>query len=90
MKTAQTLLGHSDSRLKLDHYAQAVTELGAAAAEAMGKRFMNIAPRDGRAMDAGSVGGGGQSETTERARDQALSCQSGGGDLNSRPLRPEA
>ena len=33
VKTAQTLLGHSDSRLTLDHYAQAVTALGVAAAE---------------------------------------------------------
>jgi hypothetical protein len=60
VKTAQTLLGHSDSRLTLDHYAQAVTELGAAAAEAMGKRFLNIAPRDGSAMDRGSGGNAGQ------------------------------
>jgi integrase len=58
VKTAQSLLGHSDSRLTLDHYAQAVTELGAAAAEAMGRRFLNTVPRDGRAMDEGPVDDG--------------------------------
>jgi integrase len=52
VKTAQGLLGHSDSRLTLDHYAQVVTELGALAAEAMGERFLKTSARDGRAMDA--------------------------------------
>jgi len=54
VKTAQGLLGHSDSRLTLDHYAQVVTELGALAAEAMGERFMKTAARDNRAMEGGS------------------------------------
>jgi hypothetical protein len=36
------LLGHSDSRLTLDHYAQVVTVLGALAAEAMGERFKKM------------------------------------------------
>ncbi|HEY8526999.1 MAG TPA: tyrosine-type recombinase/integrase [Acidimicrobiales bacterium] len=49
VKTAQGLLGHSDARLTLDHYAQVVTELGEAAAKAMGERFLR--PRDGRAME---------------------------------------
>jgi len=55
VKTAQTLLGHSEARLTLDVYARAVTELGQAAADAMGARFL-APPRDGRAMDAGQAG----------------------------------
>ena len=90
VKTAQGLLGHSDSRLTLDHYAQAVTELGEAAAEAMGERFMNIAPRAGRAMDSRSGDGGGHPEKRRRGPVTRPSRPvSGGGDLNSRPLRPE-
>ena len=45
VKTAQTMLGHSESRLTLDVYAQAVAKLGKAAAEAMGARFL-APPRD--------------------------------------------
>lgn len=52
VKTAQGLLGHSDSPLTLDHYAQVVTELGEAAAKAMGERILRP-PRDGRAMGGG-------------------------------------
>jgi integrase len=37
VKTAQTMLGHSEARLTLDVYAQAVAKLGEAAAEAMGR-----------------------------------------------------
>jgi len=48
VKTAQTMLGHSESRLTLDVYAQAVAKLDETAAEAMGARF--LPPR--RAMDA--------------------------------------
>ncbi len=51
VKTAQGLLGHSDSRLTLDHYAQVVTEQGEAAAKAMGRRFLRPAPRDERAIE---------------------------------------
>ena len=40
VKTAQGLLGHSDSRLTLDHDAKVVTERGEAAAAAMGRRFL--------------------------------------------------
>ena len=47
VKTAQGLLGHSDSRLRLDHYAQVVTDLREAAAAAMGARFSQAAARDG-------------------------------------------
>jgi integrase len=50
VKTAQTMLGHSEARLTLDVYAQAVAKLGEAAAEAMGARFLPPGPRDGRAM----------------------------------------
>lgn len=55
VKTAHTLLGHSEARLTLDVYVQAVTELGQAAADAMGPRFLTP-PRDGRAMHAGPAG----------------------------------
>jgi hypothetical protein len=63
VKTAQGLLGHSDSRLTLDHYAQVVTELSEAAAAAMGARFLQAPARDGRAMEAGSGSDGDGAET---------------------------
>ena len=53
VKTAQVWLGHSESRLTLELYAQAVTELSVAAARAMGARFLGP-PREGRAMEGGS------------------------------------
>jgi integrase len=62
VKTAQGLLGHSDSRLTLDHYAQVVNELSEAAAAAMGARFFPAA-RDGRAMEAGRPASGNGAET---------------------------
>ena len=62
VKTAQGLLGHSDSRLTLDHYAQVVTELSEAAAAAMGARFMRAIPRDERAMEGES---GSESDPAE-------------------------
>ena len=89
MKTAQGLLGHSDSRLTLDHYAQVVSELGALAAEPMGERFMKTPARDSRAMEGGSGSSDARPRTRREACDQALCILSGGGDLNSRPLRPE-
>jgi integrase len=53
VKTAQTMLGHSEARLTLDVYAQAVTKLGQAAAEAMGARYLGArVTRDGRAMES--------------------------------------
>jgi hypothetical protein len=52
------ILGHSDSRLTLELYAQVVTAQGKAAAKSMGARFLTAIPRDGRAMDGGSEGGG--------------------------------
>jgi integrase len=42
LKTAQTRLGHSDPRLTLAVYAQATTAADAAAAEALGTRFLKI------------------------------------------------
>jgi hypothetical protein len=63
VKTAQGLLGHSDSRLTLDHYAQVVTELSEAAAAAMGARFFQAPARDGRAMEAGSGVNGDDAQT---------------------------
>jgi integrase len=56
VKTAQTMLGHSEARLTLDVYAQAVAKLGEAAAEAMGARFLVPSARDGRAMPSVSEG----------------------------------
>jgi site-specific recombinase XerD len=67
VKTVQGLLGHSDSPLTLDHYAQVVTELAALAAEAMGKRFIKTA-RDNRAMEARS----GATGTRPRTRREGL------------------
>jgi integrase len=40
MKTAQTMLGHSDPRLTLGLYAQSSSDAARAAAEAMGARFL--------------------------------------------------
>jgi hypothetical protein len=54
--TAQTMLGHSEARLTLDVYAQAVAKLGEAAAEAKGARFLVPAARYGRATPSGSNG----------------------------------
>jgi integrase len=50
VKTASTMLGHSEARLTLDVYAQAVAKLGEAAAEAMGVQFLVPSALDGRAM----------------------------------------
>jgi hypothetical protein len=57
VKTAQTVLGHLDARLTLDHYAQAVTEQRRAAADAMGARFLDGSPREtrGGAVDGRST-----------------------------------
>jgi Phage integrase family len=45
VKTAQTRLGHSDPRLTLAVYAQAVSEADRAAAERLGETFLPIAPK---------------------------------------------
>jgi hypothetical protein len=83
------VLGHTDARVTLDLYAQVVTEQQQAAADAMAARFLDPTPRDKRGMEAENEGREQAAETTERACEQALSWLSGGGDLNSRPLRPE-
>jgi integrase len=56
VKTAQTMLGHSESRLTLDVVAQAVAKLGEAAAGAMGARFLAPPPREERAMESSRSG----------------------------------
>jgi integrase len=53
IKTAQTRLGHSDPRLTIGLYAQALSELDVAAADRLGERLLPDRPRDERAMDAG-------------------------------------
>jgi len=68
VKTAQGLVGYSDSRLTLDHYAQVFTELGALAAEAMGERFLTTPARDNRARQAGS----GTTDVQPRTRREGL------------------
>jgi hypothetical protein len=89
VKTAQTVLGHSDARLTLDHYAQVVTERRAAA-DAMGATFIDGSPREDAGRSRRRPSDRTPPKTTERACEQALSHQSGRRDLNSRPLRPEA
>jgi integrase len=51
VKTAQTRLGHSDPRLNLAIYAQAVPEADRAAAKALGKKFFGTS-RTNRARRA--------------------------------------
>lgn len=54
LKTAQTRLGHSDPRLTLAVYAQAVADADRAAAESIGRRFagaMGDGSRDSRGMN---------------------------------------
>lgn len=81
VKTAQRLLGHSDSRLTLDHYAQVVTEQGEAAA----RRWAGGSSARHRAMSARWRG----RERATGGTEVPPELESGGGDLNSRPLRPE-
>lgn len=56
VKTAQDRLGHSDSRLTLDLYAQVTTEADRAAAKVMGERFFpsfaHVARTDGTRQEA--------------------------------------
>ena len=59
VKTAQVMLGHSEARLTLDVYAQVVTKLGEAAAEAMGARYLDPTARDGRPMESSPDGESG-------------------------------
>jgi integrase len=57
VKTAQSVLGHSDARLTLDHYAQVVTERQRAAADAMGARFFDGSPRGERGAEPSTAPG---------------------------------
>jgi site-specific recombinase XerD len=57
VKTAQSVLGHTDVRVTLDLYAQAVTEQQKAAADAMGARFLDHPPPRGRRGEEGDSGG---------------------------------
>jgi integrase len=57
VKTAQSVLGHTDVRVTLDLYAQAVTEQQKAAADAMGARFLDRPPPRGRRGVEGDSGG---------------------------------
>jgi len=89
VRTAQARLGHSDVRLTLEIYAQATNEADRAAAEIIGRRFdprrtNRGISRDLRGMEAVKP----PSKEKPQARDLRLRW-SGGGDLNSRPLRPE-
>jgi site-specific recombinase XerD len=56
VKTAQSVLGHTDARVTLDPYAQVVTEQQQAAADAMGARFLEPTARGGRGVEADSRG----------------------------------
>jgi integrase len=92
IKTAGTRLGHSDPRLTLAVYAQAMREPDVKAAEAMGSRFMptrEAADQEvARGMDAGSPDARNAEAAPERAADLHV-VWSGWRDLNPRPLRPE-
>jgi len=52
VKTAQSVLGHTDARVTLDLHAQVVTEQQQAAADAMAARFLEPTPRDNRRIEA--------------------------------------
>jgi integrase len=54
VKTAQSVLGHTDARVTLDLYAQVVTEQQQAAADAMAARFLEPTPRGRRGVEAES------------------------------------
>jgi len=56
VRTAQAVLGHADSRVTLELYAQVVTEQHKAAVDATAARFLDPAPRGGRGMDSTSAG----------------------------------
>jgi integrase len=56
VKTAQSVLGHTDARVTLDLYAQVVTEQQLAAADAMADRFLEPSPRGGRGVEGESDG----------------------------------
>lgn len=55
VKTAQAVLGHADSRVTLDLYAQVVTEQHKAAVKATAARFFDLPARGGRGMQSKST-----------------------------------
>lgn len=65
VKTAQAVLGHTDSRVTLDLYAQVVTEQHKAAVEATAARFFDRPARGRRGMQS-SDGSDGDSAGTRR------------------------
>jgi hypothetical protein len=83
VKMAQAVPGQADSRVTLELYAQVVTEQHKAAVDATAARFLDPA----RGVDAGwtrpRMVGARVPIRGERACEQALSVESGGGDLNS-------
>ena len=89
VKTAQSVLGHTDARVTLDLYAQVVTAqpwrppMPWRPGSSIRPRGINAGWRPRRRVETRPP------KKTERACEQALSWVSGGGDLNSRPLRPE-
>ena len=54
VKTAQSVLGHTDARVTLDLYAQVVTAQQQAAADAMAARFLDPTPRGERGAEPSS------------------------------------
>jgi hypothetical protein len=52
VKTAQSVLVHTDARVTLDLYSQVVTEQQQAAVDVMAERFLEPTPRDDRGMGA--------------------------------------
>lgn len=56
VKTAQSLLDHTDARVTLELYAQAVTEQQKAAADAMAARGLEPTPRGERGVEPSSDG----------------------------------
>jgi integrase len=65
VKTAQAVLGHADSRVTLDLYAQVVTGHQKVAVDATAARFRAPTPRGGRGMESGS-GATGDGARTRR------------------------
>jgi integrase len=67
VKTAQSVLGHTDARVTLELYAQVVTEQQRAAADAMGAKFLGESPRGNRGAEAETGDEGNDAENGEEA-----------------------
>lgn len=67
VKTAQSVLGHTDARVTLELYAQVVTEQQRKAADAMGAKFLGGAPRGNRGAEAETASSRTQPENGEEA-----------------------